>query len=103
MGRAPSAGCSTKAPCLTNKKVQQNCANALIRFVANLRDRDNLDTYVYLRRHCQEGMLSRVKPSEFNVLHIALKQIIIKRVRAESRVADGAVREAVVPRSTSGA
>ena len=51
-----------------NKKVHQNCANALIRFIANLRDRDNLDTYVYLRRHCQEGMLSRVRPSEFNVL-----------------------------------
>jgi signal transduction histidine kinase len=64
-----------------NRKVAQSCANALIRFIENLRDRDNLDTYVYLRRHCQEGMLSRVRPSEFNVLHIALKQIILKRVR----------------------
>jgi PAS domain S-box-containing protein len=64
------------------REIPQDCANALIRFVDNLRDRDNLDTYVYLRRHCQEGMLSRVRPSEFNVLHIALKQIIIKRVRA---------------------
>ena len=80
-----------------NKKVQQNCANALIRFIANLRDRDNLDTYVYLRRHCQEGMLSRVRPSEFNVLHIALKQIIIKRVRAVVKSPRmERVREAVV-------
>jgi signal transduction histidine kinase len=77
--------------------IPQDCANALIRFVENLRDRDNLDTYVYLRRHCQEGMLSRVRPSEFNVLHIALKQLILKRVRA---VIKGPrmerVREAVV-------
>ncbi len=80
-----------------NRQVPRNCANALIRFIENLRDRDNLDTYVYLRRHCQEGMLSRVKPSEFNVLHIALKQIIIRRVRAAfkgSRMER--VREAVV-------
>ena len=80
-----------------NQQVPRNCANALIRFIENLRDRDNLDTYVYLRRHCQEGMLSRVKPSEFNVLHIALKQIILKRVRATfkgSRMER--VREAVV-------
>ena len=80
-----------------NRQVPRNCANALIRFIENLRDRDNLDTYVYLRRHCQEGMLSRVKPSEFNVLHIALKQIIIRRVRATfkgSRMER--VREAVV-------
>ncbi|MGZ6241089.1 MAG: two-component system sensor histidine kinase NtrB [Candidatus Binataceae bacterium] len=62
--------------------IPQDCANALIRFNENLRDRDNLGTYVYLRRHCQEGMLSRVRPSEFNVLHIALKQLILKRVRA---------------------
>jgi signal transduction histidine kinase len=79
------------------KGISQNCANALIRFIGNLRDRDNLDTYVYLRRHCQEGMLSRVRPSEFNVLHIALKQIIIKRVRATSKGSRmERVREAVV-------
>ena len=65
-----------------NPHIPQDCANALIRFNENLRDRDNLGTYVYLRRHCQEGMLSRVRPSEFNVLHIALKQLILKRVRA---------------------
>jgi len=64
-----------------NKDIPRNCANALIRFIQNLRDRDDLATYVHLRRHCQEGMLSRVRPSEFNVLHIALKQIILKRVR----------------------
>jgi signal transduction histidine kinase len=80
-----------------NRQVPQNCANALIRFIENLRDRDNLDTYVYLRRHCQEGMLSRVRPSEFNVLHIALKQIILKRVRsALKRPRMERVREAVV-------
>jgi PAS domain S-box-containing protein len=80
-----------------NKDIPRNCANALIRFIQNLRDRDDLATYVHLRRHCQEGMLSRVRPSEFNVLHIALKQIILKRVRA---VIKGPrmerVREAVV-------
>jgi signal transduction histidine kinase len=64
-----------------NKEIPRNCANALIRFIQNLRDRDDLATYVHLRRHCQEGMLSRVRPSEFNVLHIALKQIILIRVR----------------------
>ncbi|MGH7914510.1 MAG: two-component system sensor histidine kinase NtrB [Candidatus Binataceae bacterium] len=80
-----------------NRQVPQNCANALIRFIENLRDRNNLDTYVHLRRHCQEGMLSRVKPSEFNVLHIALKQIIIKRVRAALKGPRmERVREAVV-------
>jgi PAS domain S-box-containing protein len=62
--------------------IPQDCANALFRFIENLRDRDNLNTYVYLRRHCQEGMLSRVRPAEFNVLHIALKQLILKWVRA---------------------
>jgi len=82
---------------LKSPHIPQSCANALIRFIENLRDRDNLDTYVYLRRHCQEGMLSRWRPSKFNVLHIALKQLILKRVRA---VIKGPrmerVREAVV-------
>jgi signal transduction histidine kinase len=78
-------------------QIPQDCANALIRFMDNLRDRDNLGTYVYLRRHCQQGMLSRVRPSEFNVLHIALKQIILKRVRsALKRPRMERVREAVV-------
>ncbi len=79
------------------RQILQSCANALIRFIGNLRDRDNLDTYVYLRRHCQEGMLSRVRPSEFNVLHIALKQVILKRVRATLKGPRmERVREAVV-------
>jgi PAS domain S-box-containing protein len=80
-----------------NTQLPTNCANALIRFVEHLRNRDDLSTYVYLRRHCQEGMLSRVKPSEFNVLHIALKQIILKRVRRAFRGPRmERIREAVV-------
>jgi signal transduction histidine kinase len=82
---------------LKSPHISQNCANALIRFIENLRDRDNLGTYVYLRRHCQEGMLSRVRPSQFNVLHIALKQLILKRVRAAIKGPRmERVREAVV-------
>jgi PAS domain S-box-containing protein len=60
-------------------------ANALIRFIAHLRDPADLRTYVYLRRHCQEGMLSRAKPSEFNIFHIALKQVILNLVRVHMR------------------
>ena len=82
---------------LKSPHITQSCANALIRFIQNLRDRDNLDTYVYLRRHCQEGMLSRWRPSKFNVLHIALKQVILKHVRATlSGPWMERVREAVV-------
>jgi len=55
-------------------------ANALIRFIAHLRDPDDLATYVHLRRHCQEGMLARAQPSNFNVFHIALKQVILEHV-----------------------
>jgi len=80
-----------------NRQLTPNCANALIRFMEHLRNRDDLSTYVHLRRHCQEGMLSRVKPSEFNVLHIALKQIILKRVRRSLRgLRMERAREAVV-------
>ena len=61
---------------------KDNMVNALIRFVDHLRDPDNVCTYVYLRRHCQEGMLSRAKPSQFNVIHIALKQIILNHVKS---------------------
>ncbi|HJU29407.1 MAG TPA: histidine kinase dimerization/phospho-acceptor domain-containing protein, partial [Candidatus Binataceae bacterium] len=57
-------------------------ANSLARFVGHLRDPDDMRTYVHLRRHCQEGMLARAKPSEFNVFHIALKQVILKYVRS---------------------
>ncbi len=56
--------------------------NSLIRFVDHLRDPDDICTYVYLRRHCQEGMLARAKPSQFNVIHIALKQIILDHVKS---------------------
>jgi PAS domain S-box-containing protein len=57
-------------------------ANAVIRFVAHLRDPADLRTYIHLRRHCQEGMLARAKPSEFNVFHIVLKQVILDHIRA---------------------
>ncbi len=59
-----------------------NMVNSLIRFVDHLRDPDDICTYVYLRRHCQEGMLARAKPSQFNVIHIALKQIILNHVKS---------------------
>jgi PAS domain S-box-containing protein len=61
---------------------QDNMVNSLIRFVDHLRDPDDICTYVYLRRHCQEGMLSRLNPSQFNVIHIALKQIILDHVKS---------------------
>jgi len=56
-------------------------ANALVRFIAHLRDPADLRTYVHLRRHCQEGMLAKAKPSEFNVFHIALKQVILEHIK----------------------
>ena len=59
---------------------RETMANALSRFVGHLREPDDLRTYVYLRRHCQEGMLARAKPWEFNVFHIALKQVILGHV-----------------------
>ncbi len=61
---------------------REGMANALIRFIAHLRDPDDLRTYVHLRRHCQEGMLARAKPAEFNLFHIILKQVILKYLRA---------------------
>jgi signal transduction histidine kinase len=73
-------------------------ANSLARFVAHLRDPDDVRTYVHLRRHCQEGMLARAKPSEFNVFHIALKQVILEHVRKvlKGRRRMELVRDAVV-------
>jgi len=62
---------------------RESMANALVRFVGHLRDPEDLSTYVYLRRHCQEGMLARAKPSEFNVFQIALKQVILGHVRRQ--------------------
>jgi PAS domain S-box-containing protein len=56
-------------------------ANSLIRFIAHLRDPADLRTYVHLRRHCQEGILARAKPSEFNIFHIVLKQVILEHLR----------------------
>ncbi len=56
--------------------------NALIRLGDHLRDPDDICTYVYLRKHCQEGMLARAKPSQFNTIHIALKQIILNHVKS---------------------
>jgi PAS domain S-box-containing protein len=77
--------------------LRENLSNALIRLVSHLRDPDDLTTYVYLRKHCQEGMLARAKPSEFNTVHIALKQVILPHVRT---TLDGPhmerVRDAVV-------
>lgn len=71
--------------------------NALIRFASHLRDLDCLDTYVYLRRHCQEGMLADAKPSQFNAIHIALKQIIINHILTSlSGSSQPRVRDAVV-------
>jgi len=62
---------------------RETMANALVRFIGHLRDPEDLCTYVHLRRHCQEGMLARAKPSEFNVFHIALKQVILGHVRRQ--------------------
>lgn len=56
-------------------------ANALVRFTAHLRDPADLRTYIHLRRHCQEGLLARSKPFEFNIFHIALKQVILDHIR----------------------
>jgi PAS domain S-box-containing protein len=61
--------------------LREGMANSLIRFVAHLRDPDDLRTYIHLRRHCQEGILARSKPSEFNIFHIVLKQIILEHLR----------------------
>jgi len=80
-----------------NEERIDSLRNSLVRFLSHLRDPDCLDTYVYLRRHCQEGMLAQAKPSQFNTIHIALKQIILNHV---NQVLHGAqhprVRDAVV-------
>ncbi len=64
------------------KERRDNMVNSLIRFVDHVRDPDDICTYVYLRRHCQEGMLARLMPSQFNVIHIALKQIILNHIKS---------------------
>ena len=78
-------------------ELHENLSNALIRMIAHLRDPDDLTTYVYLRRHCQQGLIARAKPSEFNTLHIALKQVILPHVRTTMHGARmELVRDAVV-------
>ncbi len=63
-------------------RLREELSNALIRMILHLRDPDDVRTYVHLRKHCQEGMLARAKPSEFNTVHIALKQVILRHVSA---------------------
>ncbi|MDB5108412.1 MAG: signal transduction histidine kinase, nitrogen specific, NtrB [Candidatus Binatus sp.] len=63
-------------------KLTDSLSNSLIRLVDHLRDPENLCTYVYLRRHCQQGMIARAKPSQFNMIHIALKQVILNHVKS---------------------
>ncbi len=64
--------------------LEESLRNALCRFAAHLRDPKDIDTYVYLRKHCQEGILSRASPSGFNVVHIALKQVMLAQVYAHT-------------------
>lgn len=63
------------------RHLKENLRNSLIRAVDHIRDPENLCTYVYLRRHCHDGMISRAKPSQFNIIHISLKQVILNHVR----------------------
>jgi PAS domain S-box-containing protein len=76
--------------------IREDLSNALIRLIDHLRDPDNLATYVFLRRHCQEGMIAQAKPSAFDAIHIALKQIILNHVRAQLRGARSELARAVV-------
>ncbi|MGH7906761.1 MAG: hypothetical protein ACREP6_09050, partial [Candidatus Binataceae bacterium] len=69
-------------PAHVESPLVEDLSNALIRFAGHLRDPDDIQTYVHLRRHCQEGMLSRFEPSQFNTIHIALKQIVLDCIRA---------------------
>jgi len=66
----------------SHEEERNNLRNALIRLEEHLRDPDDICTYVYLRRHCQEGMIARLKPSQFNTIHIALKQIVLNHVKS---------------------
>jgi PAS domain S-box-containing protein len=65
---------------VSRKLDRSSMGNSLARFAAHLRDPDDIRTYIHLRRHCQEGMLARAKPSQFNIFHIALKQVILQLV-----------------------
>ena len=76
---------------------REDLHNALVRFVAHLREPENIDGYVFLRRHCQVGMLAQANPSQFNMVHIALKQTILHQVRMNLRGRQlELVRDAVV-------
>ncbi len=66
-------------------ELSPDLSNSLIRFIWHLRDPDDLRTYVHLKRHCQQGMLSRAQPSQFNTIHIGLKQVILKHVSEVAR------------------
>jgi len=70
---------------LDRPEAKNSLRNSLARFVAHLRDPDDIRTYIHLRSHCQSGMLARAKPSHFNVFHIALKQVILDLVRQRYR------------------
>jgi len=74
--------CASLERVLSYELGREGMANSLVRFVNHLRDPSDLRTYVHLRRHCQEGILARSKPSEFNVFHIVLKQVVLKHIRA---------------------
>ena len=80
-----------------HKRVTGDLSNSLVRLVEHLRDPDDVRTYIHLRRHCQEGMLARAKPSQFNTIHIALKQVILGHVRSTlSGESQESVRDVVV-------
>src|SRR6266481_4999031 len=76
----------------THERDKPDFSNALIRFITHLRDPEDIDTYIYLRKHCQQGMLARMGPGQFNVVHIALKQVLLNHVRT---ILDGPKMEAV--------
>lgn len=69
----------------SDTELTQDLSNALVRFLAHLRDPEDLRTYVHLKRNCEHGMLSRAAPSDFNAIHIALKQAILDHLRTAAR------------------
>src|SRR5579875_1879554 len=82
---------------ILGRQRREDLHNALVRFVAHLREPENIEGYVFLRRHCQVGMLAQANPSQFNMVHIALKQTILHQVRMSLRGRQlEIVRDAVV-------
>jgi signal transduction histidine kinase len=76
---------------------REDLHNTLVRFVAHLNEPENIEGYVVMRRHCQVGMLAQADPSQFNMVHIALKQTILRHVRIALRGRQQEiVRDAVV-------